>query len=339
MTRMKTIFKTTRKIAVLAAAFFVAGAAMAQVPSTIENRYLFIFSTSSGMKPRLPAMQAEINTLLSTSMQGQMHVSDSIGVWTFSRTLRIGQIPLISWSPASASSIAGQLNKFVSRQSYGSTNDFSALQPLLDQVVQESPRLTVLIFCDGTGQVIGTPFDGAINQVFAQRYDELKRSKEPYVVVLRAQRGQYIGCTVNFSAGMVNLPEFPPYPEPEPAAAPAPTNVSPETTAPAVEPMAPILMVGTKMVTNMAQFEAEKKAVERARAAAMRSNALVAVAVTTNNAPAGTNTIGGMDNSKRNGTLALVAGLLIAAAALTGLLILRSRRDEQGSLISRSLKK
>ena len=45
--------------------------------------------------------------------------------------------------------------------------------------------------------------------------------------MLRSQLGKFVGCTVNFPPGNLNLPEFPPLPLPPPAPVPRPVVVAP----------------------------------------------------------------------------------------------------------------
>gem|GEM_PF-5966109 len=343
MTPTNPLFAMIRTGCLWLASLFIIATATAQTLQPIDSRFLFIFSTSAEMKARVPNTQSEVNTLFSTAMHGQMHAHDTLGVWTVGPSLHMGQVPLMMWNPNDAAAIAGTLNKFIARQTYARNNDLSTLQPWLDQVIATSPRLTVLIFCDGNGPVVGTPYDDEINRVFKQRFADLKRNKQPIVVVLRTQKGRYVGSSVNFPPGMVSLPDFPPYPVPLPPVTNTPA-VAPAAPVAPVAPMTPLLMVGTRVVTNQEQFEAEKKSLEKARAQQASSNRLTSVGAGSKTQSAGANTgdtnaVAGETSSKRAGTAALVAGLLLAAAALTGLLIFRSRQAERGSLISQSQKK
>jgi hypothetical protein len=234
----------------LFAVLFPIPAGRAQPSSQIaDSRFLFIFDTSADMKRRLPAVAAEVNDLMSTSLGGQLHAGDSLGVWAFDQDLRTGQFPLQHWRPEDAVTIASNINKFVSRQRYANGTRFNALQPQLNQVIQNSGRLTVLIFCDGEDEIKWTPFDDGINRVFQQRLAEQKRARRPFVLVLRTQLGQYAGCTMNFPPGAVSVPEFPPPPEPPepvktPPAAPPP--------APVIKPPigSPLIIIGKKVETN-----------------------------------------------------------------------------------------
>ena len=234
----------------LCAGFFLMPTGRAQpTPTTADNRFLFIFDTSADMKQRLPAVQAEVNELLATSLGGLLRTGDGLGVWTFDRDLRAGQFPLQHWRPEDAVTTASSINQFVSKQPYANNTRFDALQPQLDRVIQNSARLTVLVFCDGENELKWTPYAAGINQIFQQRLAEQKRTRQPFVLVFRTQLGQYVGCAVNFPPGMVTVPEFPPLPpRPAPAKTPPPTPPPPSVVKPPVGP--PLIMVGTKVETN-----------------------------------------------------------------------------------------
>ena len=111
--------------------------------------------------------------------------------------------------------------KFVGKQHYAKSTHFEVLQPLLNQVVQDSERLTVLIFCDGEGKISGTPYDAGINQFFQEKLAEQKKARQPFVIVLRSQLGQYVGCTIGLAAAAGELSRFPPLPLPPPPPAPS----------------------------------------------------------------------------------------------------------------------
>jgi hypothetical protein len=210
-----------------------------------QGRILFIFDTSLAMKSRVEAVQKALNAMLATSLHGQLHTGDSIGVWTFNQDLQTASFPLQSWSADDAVKIAASLTKFVGGQRYAKTARFEALQPLLNQVVQGSGRLTVLIFCDGTVKAAGTPFDAGINQAFQQKLADQSKAHEPFIILLRSQRGKFTGCTLSFPPAPLNIPDFPPLPAPPPA--PKVTNLPP----PKVTSVVPSLFItGTKVSTN-----------------------------------------------------------------------------------------
>src|ERR1700722_13149962 len=146
--------------------FLVPGLRAQPTEQTVQSRFLFVFETSGDMKSRVEATKKTLDTMLATSLNGQLHTGDSIGVWTFGQDLRPGDFPLQSWDPSDAVMIASNLTKFIGAQHYVKSGRFETLQPLLNRVVQDSERLTVIIFCSGASKVSGTPFDAGVNQIF-----------------------------------------------------------------------------------------------------------------------------------------------------------------------------
>jgi hypothetical protein len=234
----------------LLAGVFMAPAVRAQPAAPkVDNRLLLIFEISSDMKPRLPAVQKALDALLANSMNGQLHSGDSIGVWTFDQDLHRGQFQLRHWAPENAPMIASDITKFVSKQHYSKKTSYGVLPPVLSQVVQDSERLTVLIFCDGKGEIHGTPYDPGINKVFQERQEERQQKQLPIVVGLRSQRGQYVDCTVNFPPQPVSLLEFPPLPEVAPA---PPVEDVPAPPSPLQSSVPSLIIVGTNIASQVA---------------------------------------------------------------------------------------
>jgi hypothetical protein len=240
----KIFFRSAQIFFALLAVIFLTPPAVAQPQRQVQSRWLFVFDTAKNMKPRIAAVQKSLNLMLATSCNGQLHAGDSIGVWTFGQKLQTGKYPLLEWNPDQAVVIASNLVKFVGGQSYAKSTHLETLEPLLDKVVQRSERLTVLIFCDGDGKMAGTPYAAAVNQALREKSAAQKKAGEPLVIVLRSQRGEYVGCALTLPPQTLSLPEFPPWPQPPPA----PKIVSPPPPAPVVMGQ-PLIIVG-KNVTN-----------------------------------------------------------------------------------------
>ena len=262
MNQMKLFLRVAPVAFALCAGFFLIPAGRAQpAPQIGEGRVLFIFDTSAEMKKRLPAVQTELKQLLGTSLGGQLHSGDSIGVWTFNQDLNAAQFPQQRWMPEDAVTIVSDINKFVGKQRFTGNTRFGALQPRLNQVIQDSGRLTVLIFSDGGDEIKWTPYDAGINQVFKQRLAEQKSTQQPFVLVFRTQLGQYAGCTMNFPPGMVSIPDFPPPPAP-----PAPTNPPPPA-----PPPAPVVKPPTRTAADHHRHNSGNQLAARAAAAEARA--------------------------------------------------------------------
>lgn len=250
----------------------------ASVAQAEPERWLFIFDTSSAMKKRLPAVENEIKILFTTSIGGNFHQGDSIGVWTYNRKLRMGEFPLTTWMPDQASATADQLGAFLRKQSYASGTTFTNVRPMLERVVKDSERLTVILFTDGESDVIGTPYDSGINETLRQTAAERKAVRQPAVVVLRSQLGKYVGATVNFPPSMVTIPPFPRLPREIKLTVTNPPVVTAPVARPATSAVPALIIVGTRVSTNV------QEAAQLLAAAATNPPAVAEVFVT--NAPA-----------------------------------------------------
>ena len=145
--------------ALLALALFLS----ASVQAMAQERFLFIFDTSSAMKKRLPAVGTELAVLFASNLTNNMHSGDSVAVWTFGTKLNAGKYPLFAWQPENGMAAVTNIMTFLGQQDFWGETHFNALQPLLDRVISQSERLTIIIFCDGAGEINGTPYDNGIN--------------------------------------------------------------------------------------------------------------------------------------------------------------------------------
>ena len=219
-----------------------------------QDRWLLIFENSAAMKKRMPATGLELQKLFAANMSGQLHGGDSMGVWTFDQTLHVGEFPLAPWEPERAVSICSNIITFLSKRSFKGDVNFNALQPVLNEVVAGSHRLTVLIFCEGQGDIIWTPYNDGINNTLRQNYPERKKNSQPFVILLRVQDGKYFGCSVNFPPGDLNFPTFPELPE-EIKPALAATNFTGMTEKKNVPlDSSPLVIVGKNVGTNIADL-------------------------------------------------------------------------------------
>ena len=341
-----------------------------------EERWLLVFDTSSAMRNRLPAVETEIKSLFASSISQNLHAGDSVGVWTFDKQLRTGEFPLTMWAPENAAQTTSSLIAFLRRQRYSGETSFNALQPLLGQVIAGSERLTVVIVCDGGDDVHWTPYDQGINETLNQTRAERKKSRQPYVILIRTQLGKYISATVNFPPAVLDVPPFPSLFEETKAvpANPPPTPVVPVETKPVA--VSSLVIVGTNVGTDLVEMQksfpvtnpsvatappkpslppVETKptniiiisqspptvpAMKIVPAAKTNVVTVAAVVPTTaqTNAPIASAPVSprATDNDARI-LIYIGGGMFAAAATLVILLLVRSRRVPRGSLISRSM--
>ena len=319
---------------------------------TSPERWLLVFDLSPAMKKRLPATEAVVKNFFATSAEGRLQDGDSIGVWTFDEQFHTGQFPLVDWNPNQATALTTNLIGFLRSQKFTSASRLAALQPALASVVAGSERLTVVIFCDGESEITATPYDSGINQSFLDSQAERRKSQQPFVVLIRSLSGKYIGCTVNFPPGTINIPLF--------LAPPAPTNPPPAVavvkTSPVVIPS--LVIVGTNVGTvtdappkisppavKPAPVEppkiiaaATEPSPPKSSLAAVKS-ILPKVIATTPVMATATNTVATKDepDSRRRLLILVSGGLLAAAIVLAVVLMVRPGRRPQSSLITSSM--
>ncbi len=254
MSKLKFVLKkfAARGLFAVLAVQVLFSRASAQTAPEPPQRWLFVFDTSSTMKKRLPATKLELKNIFISSVSGELHAGDSVGVWTFNQKIRTGEFPLTTWMPQFAATVSSNLVAFLDRQHYSGDTRFAVLNQTLGNVINNSERLTIVIFCDGADTLKLTPYDDGINQTFQQMQPAQKKSGQPFVLVIRTQRGGFVGATVNVPPGNLDLPPFPPLPPPieiAPPNLPPPPVIAP--VPPPVIATPPLVIVGTNVGTNI----------------------------------------------------------------------------------------
>ncbi len=248
--------RARRWLPLLAGLLALTGVRAAAPPQA--DRFLLVFETSHALKKNLPAIRATLDRLFSSNLQNEMRVNDDLAVWTVDERLHTDTFPLASWAPADAEAYSARLQDFLRRQRFPWHASLAALQPLLNRVMKDSDRLTVLIFCDSQSRLLGTPYDSGVNEIITNAVARVKGDQPMFVVVLRSDHGEYLGCSVNRSLPL-NFPKFPPPPKPAPPpkVAPLPTaepaaKVEPQPVPAVVVPPVPaLIIVGTNAGTNL----------------------------------------------------------------------------------------
>lgn len=214
-----------------------ARAASGQTPAPAQkagtdHRWLFIIETSAGMKARSQGLAESLRQFLNSRMDDQVADGQSIGLWTFDRSLSTGRFPLQRWEGQGKSATTNLLS-FIQKQPFENAPDIATFMPPLSELVRNSDLLTVILISTGQGELKGTPFDEAINREWATWRSV--PSSRPLFTALRGVRGKW----VSFKVSSGDFPvELPPLPEPQivraetnappagrPQAAPEPTNV------------------------------------------------------------------------------------------------------------------
>jgi hypothetical protein len=211
------------------------------------GRYLIIVETSLSMNRCAANAQKVVGDLLVSGLNGQLRPGDTIGLWTFSEDLNAGSFPLQLWTPQTRQRIAVGVVEFLRRQPYEKPAQLEkALVPMM-RVVKDSDKITVLLISNGDDKVSGTPFDSEINESYKLNSSEQRKLRQPFVTVLRARKGEFIGWNVSMPPWPVEFPEFPP--EPRVVKSPV-SQEKPKSEEPKPEPTKPtvpsLIVIGKK---------------------------------------------------------------------------------------------
>jgi hypothetical protein len=210
-----------------------------------NGRYLFILDTSSATKRYSEGVEQMVWNLFSSGMNGELHPGDTLGVWLFNEQLYRGRFPLQRWSAGGKSSVLESFGEFFKTLSYEKNSRFGVVTNELKGIVADSEMLTVLIFTTGEQKITGTPYDSLINSFFEQYSRDQKKARVPFLVVLRAKHGHFVGFTVNQPQTGFEFPAFPPDPKPVQAEIETPkSNASPPVVKAAPPPVAPLIVSG-----------------------------------------------------------------------------------------------
>jgi hypothetical protein len=189
--------------------FGVFQALAAQPAAVQENRYLLIVDISKSMQDRAPGSLKAVEELLLSGMDGQIQDGDTIALWTFNDELYTGRFPISRWSTAQQGAIAGRVLEFLQGQKYGKTAKLDKLMPPMGYVVQDSQLLTLILVTDGEQKIQGTPFDDPINEFCARLNKKQQKARMPFVIVLRAVKGQITDYAVSTPPRSVRVPLVP----------------------------------------------------------------------------------------------------------------------------------
>ena len=174
------------------------------------DRLLVILDISSGMQKRSENMQRVISQMFSSGFNGQLRRGDTIGMWTYNDSLHTGEFPLQRWTPQSARQVTSLAVQFAQNQRYANQSSLAPVMVQLTNVVADSDRITVVLVSDGSSTPAGTPFDAQIAEAFKLNMAEQLKQAMPFVTVLRAVKGEFVGFKVNTPPWPIEFPDFPP---------------------------------------------------------------------------------------------------------------------------------
>jgi hypothetical protein len=168
----------------------------------LENRFLFVIDTSSGMKSRTNGIEEAVMGLLTSDMHGELRKGDTIGVWTYNDRLDT-DFPRQVWSEQKKDDIVSKVRAHLHGLRYENRSHLEKVVPQLKMVVAVSERLTVILVFDGADLNKCTPFDNDINDLERHYAREFKAAHAPFVTLLAVRNGAVFDYTINYPRTVV----------------------------------------------------------------------------------------------------------------------------------------
>ena len=228
-----------------------------------SGRYLLIVDASSSMRRSAENMEAFVQRLLLLDMYGQLRPGDTIGVWTFNERLSTGQLPLQLWTPEARRLVATNIVNYLAGLRFEKRSRLDSVMPDLLQLIRESEKITVILLTSGDSEIRGSPCDDSINRVFEAGRSDLRKARQPFVIVMRTRRGIPVGCSVSWAPWPVEFPAFPV----EPALSPKEKQESesksaslpPETANQPHVAAKPLIVIGNKVESPATETGGQKQ--------------------------------------------------------------------------------
>mgnify|MGYP001340846307 CR=1 FL=1 len=192
-----------------------------------EGRWLLAIETSADMAPRREGLLATLEQLFRSGLDQRLRPGDTIGVWTFHHSVITGQFPLQTWQPESGPDMLRLLRAFLESRSWEHHGEPGVVFPLAETVSANSARFNLIILCSGERDLVGTPFDAAVNEALRRIRREQRRNRQPVVLVFRAEQGRWIAHVVGQPPWWIRIPETPGDRQPPPAAGAATVGRTP----------------------------------------------------------------------------------------------------------------
>jgi hypothetical protein len=154
------------------------------------NRYLFVVETSRAIQPRANGVFDALKRALDSSLNGEIHQGDLVGIWTFNEVVYQELFPTQIWSQPTQLAFAVRLRMFADPELYQRRARLDKVVPEMLKAVASTDSVTIILVSTGEGIMQGTPFDEQINSAWKEWHDELDGIHMPLQTVLGAANGK-----------------------------------------------------------------------------------------------------------------------------------------------------
>ena len=173
------------------------------------ERFLFIVETSTTMAKRSENTAKVVASMIASGLKGQIGPRSTIGIWTFNDQLFTGKLPVQTWLPDTRQVTALTFGQFIEKQTFENSPNLSVTWPAVTNIVAKSEHITLLFVTSGYNPIVGTPYVGPIGESFRANAEAQRKNNMPFVTILRAVKGQFVGFSVTTPPWPLEVPEYP----------------------------------------------------------------------------------------------------------------------------------
>jgi hypothetical protein len=144
------------------------------------------------MQPRAQGVFDTIKRAFDSSLNGQIHQGDLVGIWTFNELLFQELFPTQAWSQPTQLAFAVRLPTFAEPKLYQKRARLDKVVPEILKVMAGNENVTIILITTGEGALEETPFCAQISLAWKEWHDEQEGVHMPLQTVLRAINGKPI---------------------------------------------------------------------------------------------------------------------------------------------------
>lgn len=213
------------------------GAGDAPAAAREPQHFLFIVDTSASMKDRADVAALTVAGLIERGLSGRMQSGDVFGIWTY-RDAELGTnvFPAQTWVFEKSRILANRAFVYVQKQKYAGTNQLRATLVRLGEALKSRPNAHVYLIDRGEQAISGTPFDEAVNSVWAENRETWRQLGQLAVTGFVIQNRLMQEYAIGVSSPPEPVKEVARGERPRPKPKPAPVTNAP----PVLPPPAPV---------------------------------------------------------------------------------------------------
>ena len=254
----------------LAALLPALGAAPA-APARPPVRHVIIVENTKNMDRQREQSADIASRLILDGFGRRARPGDGVQLWLVEDQVRTDGFERFTWDRLGAVERSTQAFRFL--RDLRPTVATAALENVVPAVGVPHTALgpiVIYLVTSGVDSLLGTPYDEPVNAIYFAHRERLRKARTPFVTVLAAQDGAWVGHGVTPGD---RVPYIPPLPQPKPEK--PPPSATPKTNAAQQPPPAPLITAQAPPPLSVEEISRQirEQAEEQARLAPPAANA------------------------------------------------------------------